>query len=217
LEVSEWKQTAGSGSSPSVETVYTPATLPGLGASPTYLHSQGTVGIDWRTSPGYSRRGGFYGVTIHDFADPDSQFGFKQTDYEVIQHLPLLREAWVLSFHGRVETTSLKNDQQIPFFMLPANGGGSDLRGFSSWRFRDRHSLLLQAEWRVIVNRYLDMAVFYDTGKVTANRGDLNLDGLKDDFGLGFRMHGPMATPLRIEFAKSKEGLVIVFGASAVF
>ena len=217
LEVSEWKQTAGSGTSPSVETVYTPATLPGLGASPTYLHAQGTVGIDWRTSPGYSRRGGFYGVTIHDFADPDSQFGFKQTDYEVIQHLPLLREAWVLSFHGRVETTSLKNDQQIPFFMLPANGGGSDLRGFSSWRFRDRHRLLLQAEWRVIVNRYLDMAVFYDTGKVTANRGDLNLDGLKDDFGLGFRMHGPMATPLRIEFAKSKEGLVIVFGSSAVF
>jgi Omp85 superfamily domain len=217
LEVSEWKQTAGSGTSPSIETVYTPATLPGLGASPTYLHSQGTVGIDWRTSPGYSRRGGFYGVTIHDFADPDSQFGFTQTDYEVVQHLPLLREAWVLSFHGRVETTSLKNDQQIPFFMLPANGGGSDLRGFSSWRFRDRHSLLLQAEWRIIANRYLDMAVFYDTGKVTTNRGDLNLDGLKDDFGLGFRMHGPMATPLRIEFAKSKEGLVIVFGSSAVF
>jgi len=217
FEVSEWQQTPGAGTVPSVETVYTAATLPGLGASPTYLHSQGTVGIDWRPSPGYARRGGFYGVTVHDFADPDSQFGFTQTDYEVIQHLPLVREAWVLSFRGLIETTSLKDDQQIPFFMMPSRGGGSDLRGFSSWRFRDRHGLLLQAEWRVIVSRYLDMAVFYDAGKVASRRGDLNLDGLKDDYGLGFRLHGPLSTPMRIDFAKSKEGFAIVFGSSAVF
>ena len=51
-----------------------------------------------------------------------------------------------------------EDGQEIPFFMLPALGGGSSLRGFTSWRFRDRNSLLLQAEWRVIVNRFLDMA-----------------------------------------------------------
>ena len=208
LEISRWEQTPGGGSAPSIETIYTPATLPGVGASPTYLHSQGTVGIDWRTSPGYARRGGFYGVTVHDFADTDNQFGFRQTDYDVVQHLPVLRETWVLSFHGRVETTSLESDQQIPFFMMPALGGGSSLRGFSSWRFRDRHSLLLQAEWRVIVNRFVDMAVFYDTGKTAPRQGDLNLDGLKSNYGLGFRLHGALATPLRIEFAKSHEGLV---------
>ena len=105
----------------------------------------------------------------------------------------------------------------MPFFMLPALGGGSSLRGFSSWRFRDRHSLLLQGEWRIIANRFLDMAVFYDAGKVAASRGELDFDGLKSDYGLGFRFHGPLATPLRIEFAKSREAFVIVFGSSAVF
>ena len=35
----------------------------------TYLHTQGTVGIDWRTSPGYTRRGGFLGATLHDYND----------------------------------------------------------------------------------------------------------------------------------------------------
>jgi hypothetical protein len=217
FEASQWQQTPGAGSVPSVESVYTPETLPGLGAKPTYLHSQGTVGIDWRPSPGYARRGGFYGVTFHDYTDTDTAFGFKQVDYEAIQHIPLLREAWVLSFRGRVETTTLKENQQIPFFMLPSNGGGSDLRGFSSWRFRDRNSLLLQAEWRIMVNRYIDMAVFFDAGKVEAHRSDLNLDGLKTDGGLGFRFHGPLATPLRLDFAKGNEGLSIVFGASAVF
>jgi len=217
LEASQWNQTSGAGSVPSVETVYTPATLAGLGAAPTYLHAQGTVGIDWRPSPGYARRGGFYGVTFHDYTDVDSAFGFKQIDYEAIQHIPILREAWVLSFRGRVETTGLKDEQQIPFFMLPALGGGSNLRGFSSWRFRDRNSLLLQAEWRIMVNRYIDMAVFYDAGKVATHRRDLDLDGLKTDGGLGFRFHGPLATPLRLDFAKGNEGLTLVFGASAVF
>ena len=52
--------------------------------------------------------------------------------------------------------------------MLPSVGGGSSLRGFSSWRFRDSNSLLLQAEWRIMVNRFLDTAFFYDAGKVAA-------------------------------------------------
>ena len=217
VEVSQWKQEPGSGTLPSVEEVYTPATLPGLGASPTYVHSQGMVGLDSRLSPGYARRGGFLGVTAHDFSDTDSQFGFTQVDYEGIQHIPLLRDAWVLSLHGRVQTTFTKSGEEIPFFMLPSAGGGSSLRGFSSWRFRDNNSMLLQAEWRVMVNRFVETAIFFDAGKVTERTADLDFDGLKDDYGLGIRFHGLLATPVRIDFAKSNEGLHIVFAASAVF
>jgi Omp85 superfamily domain len=216
-EFTQWSQEPGKGSFPSVETRYTPADLPGLGAEVTYLHTQGTLGIDWRTSAGYSRRGGFYGVTLHDYNDRDEEFGFQMLEYEAIQHIPILREAWVLSFRGRVQTAMEKDDQQTPFFMLPAIGGGHMLRGYSSWRFRDRNSLLLQAEWRIVVNRYLDMAFFYDTGKVAARRSDLDFDGLKDDFGFGLRFHGPSGTPLRVELANSQEGLKFVFASSAVF
>src|SRR5262249_30584014 len=172
-EISQWEQTP-SGTAPSVEEVYTPSTAPGLGATVTYFHTLGTIGFDSRATDGYARRGGFYGVTFHDYSDPDSQFGFTQVDYEALHHFPVLREAWVLSFRGVVSTTGTKSDQQIPFFMLPSVGGGSSLRAFSSWRFRDRNSMLIQAEWRVMVNRFLDMAVFYDTGKVTAHTSDLD-------------------------------------------
>ena len=214
-EYSQWDQR--SGNAPSVENGYTPATLPGLGANVTYLHTQGSAGLDWRSSPGYARRGGAYTVTLHDFADRDNLYGFRRLDYDVVQHLPVLRDTWVLSLHGRVETTDSRDDEQVPFFMLPALGGGSTLRGFSSWRFRDRHSLLVQAEWRVLVNRFLDTALFYDAGKVAARRGDLDFDGLKSDYGIGFRFHGPAVTPLRIELAKSNEGLSIVFASKATF
>ena len=146
VEWSRWAQGPGRGSAPSVEDVYTPETLPGLGSDPTYRHSQGSVGFDWRTSRGYARRGGFYGVAVHDYNDRDDGFGFERVDYEAIQHVPILREAWVISLRGRVQTAFNKSGQQIPFFMLPYVGGGHTLRGYSSTRFRDTNGLLVQAE-----------------------------------------------------------------------
>jgi len=218
LEVSQWTQEAGGGSAPSVDEVYTPATLPGLGASPTYLHTQGMAGIDSRAAAGYARRGGFYGVTAHRYTDTDDTYSFTGMEYEALHHIPVLRDAWVLSLRARVETTHIGDDGQIPFFMLPALGGGSSLRGFASWRFRDRNSVMWQAEWRVLANRFLDMALFVDAGKVTARAGALNnFHDMKKDYGLGFRLHGPLATPLRIELAKSNEGLALVFSSKAAF
>ena len=217
VEVSQWQSGPAGGSYPSVETVYTPATLPGLGAQPVYVHTQGTLGIDTRLAPDYARRGGVYTVTFHDYADTDSAFGFELINYEAVQHFPILRESWVISLRGRVQTTSLKEDQQIPYFMLPSLGSGSTLRAFPSWRYRDRNSLLLQAEWRVMVNRALDLGFFYDTGKVTAHTSDLSLDGLKSNFGVGLRFHSSVATPLRVEIAHGNDGFNIVFGSSAAF
>jgi hypothetical protein len=197
--------------------VYTPETLPGLGTTTNYAHLQGTLGLDWRTSPEYARRGGFIGVTVHDYIDQDSRFGFGAVHYEAIEHLPILRETWVLSLRGLVETTYGKDGEQVPFFMLPSLGGGSDLRGFSSWRFRDRHRLLLQGEWRIMANRFLDTAVFYDAGKVEARTSDLDLDGLKTDYGFGVRFHTPVSTPLRVEVARSREETRLIIAMSPVF
>jgi hypothetical protein len=216
-EWSQWKQEPGEGDEPSVETQYTSDVLPGLGATINYLHTQGTIALDSRTSPGYSRRGTYLGVTAHDFRHDDDLFGFERVDYEAIQHIPILREAWVISLRALATTTHQKDGQEIPFFMLPSLGGGSNLRGYSSWRFRERDTLLLQGEWRIMVNRYLDTAFFYDTGTVAHRPSDLDFDDLKHDFGFGVRFHGPTATPLRIELAKSPEGLHIVFSSSATF
>ena len=123
----------------------------------------------------------------------------------------------MLSLHGRLELANAAREQTIPFFMLPALGGGSSLRGFSSWRFRDVNSLLLQAEWRVLVNRFLDMALFYDAGRVAARRSDLTDGPLKSDYGLGFRFHGPLPRRCASSSRKSNEGLALVFSAKAAF
>jgi surface antigen Omp85-like protein len=216
-EVSQWDTGPGDGSVPSIETVYTPQSLPGLGAEPVYYHTQATVGFDSRPAVDYARHGGYYRVTFHDYADPDDVFGLNQITYEAMQHIPILRETWVVSMRARVETATNKEGQELPYFMLPSLGGGSSLRGFSSWRFRDRNSLLLQLDWRTMVNRYIDIALLYDAGKVTGRSGDLSLNGLKSDFGVGFRLHGPTTTPLRIDIMKANEGFHIVFASGAAF
>ena len=105
----------------------------------------------------------------------------------------------------------------MPFFMLPYLGGSSTLRGYDSLRFRDRNSLLLQGEWRIMASRFLDSAVFFDAGKVAARPSDLDFDGLKHDYGFGLRFHGPISTPLRLELARGSDGLSLVVSTSAVF
>jgi hypothetical protein len=207
----------GTGTKPPVQLVYSPATAPGLGGHPKYLHSVATAGIDWRPSEGYARHGGLYEIGYHNYADVDDVYSFDRLDGEIVQHIPILRENWVVSLRGRLQTTLDDNDV-VPYFLLPALGSGSTLRGYSSWRFRDRHSELFSVEWRWIPSRMaLDMAIFYDAGKVTSRRSDLGFDGLKGNIGIGARFHGPAATPLRIELARGREGLNLVFSGGPAF
>jgi hypothetical protein len=213
----DYRLEPGAGSDPSIEEMFTSETAPGLGDNPNYVHASLSGGIDWRPSAGYARRGGLYQVTYHNYNDLGETYSFDRLDGEIVQHLPILRETWVVSLHGLVQTT-LDDDDVVPFFLMPSLGSGSTLRAYPSWRFRDRHSLLLSGELRWIPNRTaLDMALFYDTGKVASSWDGLSLSGMKSNVGIGVRFHGPFATPLRVELAHGSEGPHLVFAASAAF
>ena len=93
------------------------------------------------------------------------------------QLIPLLRANWVLALRGLATVTDIDDTSAVPYFLLPSLGGGSTLRGYPDFRFRDRHRLVMNAEVRWTPARFLDMAVFYDTGKVAARRQDLDFDG----------------------------------------
>jgi hypothetical protein len=209
---------SGHGTGPSIEDVHTPATAPGLGANPVYIHVTASGGMDSRTpSPGYARRGGLYALTYDGYFDTNETYTFDRLQAEAVQHIPILRENWVVSLHA-VARTTLDDGDTVPYFLLPALGSGSTLRAYPSWRFRDRHSLLLSGEWRWLPNRmFLDLALFADAGKVASRREDLNFSGLKHDVGVGMRIHGLGGTPLRIDVAHGSEGFNIVFSGSPAF
>ena len=145
-----------------------------------------------------------YGLNYHRF-DRGGGYDFDRLDVDLVQHLPFVRETYVLSAHARVQ--SVVGDDAVPYFMMPALGGGSTLRAYSSFRYRDRHSLLVQGEFRWIPNRLgLDMAVFWDGGTVAPELDQLALRGFAHDFGVGLRLHTPLATPIRVELAFGQDG-----------
>jgi hypothetical protein len=207
----------GTGRTPSIEQRFDDLTAPGLGTDPRFVRARVGAGLDWRSSPGYSRRGGLYRIDLDSVRDTSGPYDFDQLELNTIQHVPFFRESIVLSFRGRVQTM-LDEGSPVPYFLMPSLGGGKTLRGFSSFRFRGRHSLLLSGEYRWTPNRWgLDMAIFVDAGKVAMDRRDLDLRRLEKDAGIGVRFHSPISTPLRLEVARSSEGWRLVFATSAAF
>lgn len=199
-----YEDRGGVGSYPSIEGFGSP--LPGLLSEANYTRASAFTAIDWRESPGYTRRGGLYSLTFNNFTDSDDRLGFRRVDAEIQQYLPILKEHWVLVFRGLVQTTDVDGGQAVPYYLLPSLGGARRHRGYSDFRYQDRHMILLTGEYRWTPSRVLDMAIFVDAGKVARERGDLDLDGLKTGYGIGFRIHGPTFTPLRLDIARTKEG-----------
>jgi hypothetical protein len=193
------------------------AGAPGAGADPRYIHAYGSAAIDSRDGDGYSRQGTLLRATLHDYVQQNTgPYSFRRVDGDAEQYVPILRGNWVLYFGVRASTTFTDGGETVPFFLLPDLGGGSDLRGFSDYRFRDRHSILATAEYRWYAQEYLDGAIFYDAGKAVPRRGDLDFRSLNSSYGAGIRLHGPRFTVLRVEVARSREGTRLILAFSPV-
>jgi hypothetical protein len=193
-------------SSATTAEIFTTTEVPGIGAGPDWIHSRASASIDTRESPGYTRRGGFYGFAFHRYQDPNGKFSFNRSDIDVRQFVPLLHNNWIIAVQGRAELTNSADSQTIPYFMLPYLGGRDGLRGFDPYRFADKDSLLLRAELRWTPSPVVDMAVFSGGGKVAGKVQDLDLHHLHKDAGFGIRFHGATFTALRLEVARSVEG-----------
>jgi hypothetical protein len=193
---------------------------PGLGRGMfRYVNSRARATFDWRRPSGYSGSGGLYRVQFDDYREPgDAQRSFRSIEGEVRQLIPLLRANWVVALGGLATVTDIDEGAVIPYFLLPSLGGGTTVRGYPDFRFRDRHRLVLNAELRWTPARFLDMAVFYDAGKVASRRRDLDLDGLHGSYGIGMRVTGPKGYAFRVEVAHSREhNARLLVGAGGAF
>ncbi len=190
--------------------------LPGATVDPHYLHSHAFAAIDFRDSEGYTRHGTLLRATFHDYyQDGNGAYSFRRLDGAAEQYVPILHGNWVLFVGLWASTTMTDAGQQVPFFLLP-NLGSHDLRGFTDYRFRDRHSINWTAEYRWYAQEFLDVAIFYDAGKTVPDRSSLDFNGLHSSIGAGVRLHTPLATLVRAEVAHSREGTRFIIGFSAV-
>jgi hypothetical protein len=200
-------QTDAGATGPSIEERFSPADTPGLELDQfKYVNSTARAVSDWRSRLGYAGSGGLYRVQFDDFRENDNdQYSYRSLEAEVVQMIPLMRANWVIALRGLTTFTDIDETEAVPYFMLPSLGGGKTLRGYPDFRFRDRNRLVMNAELRWTPARFLDMAVFYDTGKVAARKGDINFEDLEDSYGIGMRFIGMKGYAFRVEVAHSRE------------
>jgi hemolysin activation/secretion protein len=120
--------------------------------------------------------------------------------------VPSPRATDVIAFRARVTYANNTPGHVVPFYMLPTVGGGSSLRAFDDFRYRDENALLLNAEYPIPVHKFADVALFGDAGKVANDyRGSIR-KGLIADYGVGLRLHTATRTIFRLDVAHGREG-----------
>ena len=182
----------------SIESVFGDTSVPGLAAAPTFGRYRGFVEFSHPSTndsvppEDANRYGGAYQFAFEAVRDHESgRHNFHRWETEVQHRLPGLRAGQRLTLHGFLASTNSGSD--VPFYMLYTLGGsgglktfrpdmlGSDdtratLRGFNNYRFRDRNLVLMQAEYRIPLHKYVQSTVFVDAGQVAPRTSELFSD-----------------------------------------
>lgn len=199
--ISAYKPDVGPGNSrsiPQIEAVFTDGSAPGFSPEPTFGRYRGFVEflhpvIDNPDSlEDLSRYRGAYQVAFEAVRDHGSgRHNLQRWEIETQQRIPGFRDNQRLTLHGFLASTN--DDAEVPFYLLYTLGGtgglktfrpdmlGGDgtrasLRGFRNFRFRDRNLVLMQAEYRIPVHKYVHTTVFVDTGQVAPRTSELFSD-----------------------------------------
>ena len=147
--------------------------------------------------------------------DPD----YDQWRVEARAYLPVFAKRRVIAMRGvyagvdpRGGTTT-----DLPFYRLAQSEGTSRFAGYSSERFRDRQLVLARIEYRWEIIYRLSALALYELGAVGPRAASFSLRGAHESFGGGLRLGLNDQTTLRLEVAKSVEGVHTALGLGGDF
>ena len=187
-------------SMPSTDEIFRPAEVPGLDAQPSFGVIEPFVEFATLDRAIDDRAGGRYRLTFTRYADRDlDQFSFNRWDVDLRQFIPFVHDTHTLALRAWVSSSDPSDGDSVPFYLQPTLGGARSLRGFRTFRFRDRSALLLQAEYRWRINEFVTGALFYDTGAVAPRLGDIGR--LERDYGFGLRAGSRATVVIRADVA----------------
>lgn len=202
----------------SADAQFTPGQAPGIDRQTHFRRYGAFARVNTLDNPEGPRAGGFYLFQYNRYDDRRySAYGFNLYEADLRQYVPFYNKRRVIALRARTLLTGARAGETVPFYLQPWLGGSDDLRGFRPFRFRDRNSLLFNAEYRWEIFAGLDMALFADAGKVFPRRGQFNFSRLEKSGGFGFRANVRNRTFFRLDFAFSREGFQAWFKFNDVF
>lgn len=191
---------------PDIQELFNDSVAPGLHRQPDFLNLSTTALIDFRDRPGNPHRGGMVGFSFSRFDDRGSEkFNFTRVAIDGRYYGTLGSDQRILAFRFFTLLDDEDPGTKVPFYLQETLGGNGSLRGFRDFRFRDNNLLFLSAEYRWEASPAIELALFYDRGKVFSERSDFDFSGLEKGFGFGIRLKTLESVLLRLDFARSRE------------
>lgn len=142
------------------------------------------IGWDNRNNAFSSSKGGYAQFTYSRFNRLlGSDFTFSIYNLDLRKYIQTIRQqVLALQFYGNF------TEGNPPIRNLSALGGPNVMRGYYMGRYRDKHLIAVQAEYRIPIYKRIGMVVFGGLGEVASTLSQFSFYGLKPSFGSGLRI-----------------------------
>jgi hypothetical protein len=195
-------EAGGDNGVPNAEQIFRGDELPGFGDRHAFMRVEGFADVHTAEPSLNPRRGGRYRAAVARYVDlSQNDDRFTRVDVDLQQYASILNERRVFVLRALGSFSDVPAGAQMPFYLMRTLGGGGTLRGVDEFRFRDRHLVLLQAEYRFEIITAIDGAVFYDTGMVAPRLDAIRAADFERDWGLGVRFGSNGGVFMRIDVA----------------
>jgi len=190
----------------------------GVSGSLQLLHDdEGGVG---RTTKGGSRR-----VRVERFESTDNRdVGLWSYRAELQQFFTLWYPYRILALRAYGSWLDPTGSDVIPFQRLLVNDTPDVLRGYKSFRFRDRGLVAINSEYRfpILMKQFpgrsgLDLYPLADYGQVFDDGKQVGFNNMKFSYGMGLRIESGRGMVMRLEWARSKDESTILLRADQLF
>lgn len=147
----------------------------------------------------FQPKGGWYNsaswMSFQDFLG--SNFTFNQYTLDLRKYLnPYKNQVLAVQSYWSFTTGN------PPFQHVSLIGGSDLMRGYFEGRYRDRHAVVHQAEYRLPIYRNFGMVFFGSAGQVSSQLSQFSVNRMKYGAGFGFRYKlNPEGLNIRIDIA----------------
>jgi hypothetical protein len=156
---------------------------------------------------------------VHGLLDLRHAMGLRASDPDYSQwrlegraYVPVFAKRRVIALRGvysGIDPTG-STTTALPFYRLVQSDGATSFAGYASERFRDRQLLLVRAEYRWLVFYQMSALALYELGEVAPSASAFSVRDAHRSYGGGLRYAMSETGTMRLEVAKSTEGLHVV-------
>jgi hypothetical protein len=195
--------TSGAGTDtlmPSSTEIFTAAEMPAIGDPLAFVVLEPFVELATMDRARNDLAGGIYRLSLAHYRDDGDRYSFLRWEADLRHYFPFFEDTRAIAVRAWASSARPDDaDGEVPFYLQPTIGGARTLRGYRSFRYRDRSALLVQAEYRWRINDLVTGALFYDTGTVARTLGDLGR--FERNYGVSLRAGVDLGAVFRMDLA----------------